>query len=259
MHKSYYDIGVLDYQPYSIILDDRVSTEELNHFNPNHDSLGRFARKAGSGVRTAYKKAKSAYNKANEVVDKVQEAEKERIIRSGNQAYVYKNRHKLSDKELDMAMTRIGKEKELKAMGRSELNKSLAAYGDIAARSFAQSAGQAAGKALFRGAWIPNKDKDKDKKDKGADNSNKGADNNTDDLKNDASSRKEALAAINRVNKDVPVSSLSNKRNGRYVDLGESYINPREQRYVVKPKDKRKSRSKVKTVVPYNTIVIEGD
>lgn len=309
MHRSYYDIGVPDSRPYSIVSDNSISIEELYHFNPNHDSLGRFARKAGSGVRAAYSKAKSAYKKANEVVDKVQEVEKERIIRSGNQSYVYKNRHKLTDKELDMAMTRIRKEKELKEMGRSDVNKALRKYGGIAVESFARSAGGQAGKALFKDISWPKKDKDKDK-DKGTDN--KGADNNKgnntsnsstpekpykkssmdsykntikydsdfrnrsreilneyekgndpinakkgsfyDNLKNDAGLRKEALSAIDRVDKGVPVSSLSNEKNGRYVDLGESYINPHNQRYVVN--DRNKKKSKVKTVIPYNTVVI---
>lgn len=309
MHRSYYDIGVPDSRPYSIVSDNSISIEELYHFNPNHDSLGRFARKAGSGVRTAYSKAKSAYKKANEVVDKVQEVEKERIIRSGNQAYVYKNRHKLTDKELDMAMTRIRKEKELKEMGRSDVNKALRKYGGIAVESFARSAGGQAGKALFKDISWPKKDKDKDKdKDKGnktsTDNNNKtGTDESKpkvgprkvsmdeyakqvqrdpdfrnrsreilndfengkesikpgkgtfyDDLKNDSEKRRKAMDIINRVDAGISVSDLSNEKNGRYVDLGESYINPHNQRYVVKDRDKKKS--KVKTVIPFNTVVI---
>ena len=100
---------------------------------------------------------------------------------------------------------------------------------------------------------MPKKDKDKDKDNKTStdDNDNK---TSTDNKDNKTESSNTSIDITNHIVTDTPVSDLSNKKNGRYVDLGESYVNPHNQRYVIK--DRHKKKSKVKTVIPFNTVVI---
>lgn len=71
----------------------------------------KIAKKAVVGTAKAPVKAYKAYKKNEE---RKTRAEKDSIIRSGDARLVYKNRHRLSDKELNDAINRINTERRVK-------------------------------------------------------------------------------------------------------------------------------------------------
>ena len=133
----------------------------LEHYNHNHDALGRFARSVGSAVtrnkklnntntsasnektkeKDTLRKFKSSKRKASKKVDvkkanevvannkkgaksnntKLSDSERKRLVESGSAKEVSKNKDKLSNRELESAINRLQKEK----INRVDLEKKL--------------------------------------------------------------------------------------------------------------------------------------
>lgn len=133
----------------------------LEHYNHNHDALGRFARSVGSAVtrnkklnntntsasnkktkeKDTLRKFKSSKRKASKKVDvkkanevvannkkgaksnntKLSDSERKRLVESGSAKEVSKNKDKLSNRELESAINRLQKEK----INRMDLEKKL--------------------------------------------------------------------------------------------------------------------------------------
>ena len=115
---------------------------ELYHYNHNHDALGRFAssisgsaKSVGRTVSNAKKKLannptkvlqkKSRTQKSAEAKENVTKKEKtarqrkeslEKAIRTGDAKTIYERRAELTDKQLDDAIKRLSRDKELKSM-----------------------------------------------------------------------------------------------------------------------------------------------
>lgn len=116
--------------------------EYLIHYNHNHDKLGRFARSAGSasssiGRKLSRKKDKNnttrKYDSAKRLASKktkaskvevakkkkgsksnntkLSDSERKRLVESGSAKEIIKNKDKLSNRELESAITRLQKEK----------------------------------------------------------------------------------------------------------------------------------------------------
>lgn len=113
--------GIRRYQPYSVKPRGSGKLGKL---------IGEAARKgkaAKSKVDTVVKKYKRRQNlkkaRAAKAAKAAEEAEKERIIRSGSANEVYRNRDKLSTKDISDAITRIQKENTLKSLMDEETKK----------------------------------------------------------------------------------------------------------------------------------------
>lgn len=76
------------------------------------------ARRAAKQKRQALEKARAAKE-----AKKREAEEKEQIIRSGNAKELQKNRHRLSDDELQRAIDRIDKEQKLREVSRERVTK----------------------------------------------------------------------------------------------------------------------------------------
>ncbi len=128
--------------------------DELMHYNHNHDKLGRFARSTGaaassvgsattrklkSNKRIAKKSGDSPekvkVRKANEVIannkkkkgsksnnTKLSDKERKRLVEHGSAKEITKNKDRLSNRELESAITRLQKEQNTRAVLEKKLS-----------------------------------------------------------------------------------------------------------------------------------------
>ena len=130
---------------------------ELYHYNHNHDALGRFASSAAGSARSIggsiVKKAKKTISNSSDVVTKKSRNQKSaeskeeivkqektarqrkealnKAIRTGDAKTVYEHRTELTDKQLEDAIRRINKNKELREIVVSQTPSKVKKINDV--------------------------------------------------------------------------------------------------------------------------------
>lgn len=98
---------------------------ELYHYNPNHDKLGRFARSIGGASRAAGSSILSIGKKKNKLPEadikkgkaantKLADDERNRLVKSGTREEITANKDRLSNQELKAAIERLESDKTMR-------------------------------------------------------------------------------------------------------------------------------------------------
>ena len=108
------------------------------------------AKKIYSGTKKAYEVSKSILDGTAVKTDKQVEDIKRNIINSGDARFIYENRHLLSKRELDEAITRINTEKQLRELAKPEAQRVIEAGMRTTVNTFANSLGTNAGQSVVK-------------------------------------------------------------------------------------------------------------
>ena len=109
-----------------------IYLDYLEHYNHNHDRLGRFARSTGaaassiggkvSGKKKNKQAPKADIKKGKSANTKLSESERNRIVKSGSAKEVNKHKSQLSNRELKSAVDRLMQEKTDRNLLESQLS-----------------------------------------------------------------------------------------------------------------------------------------
>lgn len=97
------------------------STTKRKTQNPVARIVGGTAKATGKLIKGTTKVAKKTYTSVKDREKVKDQKERESIVKSGNAKLVYKNRNRLSDKELNEAINRINTERKLKDLSHGKM------------------------------------------------------------------------------------------------------------------------------------------